>query len=155
MSGFADHPPLLAGILDGLAELQVERGERGLVDGRRTSTIASRRAPADMDVLVLRDPRTGVLALLLHWAGRVRWEQGIPAGKRRTVGSEARVLADHWEWAATQPWGAQMVAQLESLADLVHEARYGAPVRPCPVCGEPVRLDRFVREHRACLDIQP
>lgn len=124
-----------------------------MVEGRRTSTPVSRRAPADLDVLVLTDPRTGVLAVLSFWAGRVRWGKGIVRPERRTIDTEAGLLSDHWSWALWQPWGPRMVEELEVLASKLHEHRYGVPVRPCPVCGEPVRLDRFVTEHRICLDI--
>jgi hypothetical protein len=51
-----------------------------------------------------------------------------------------------------QPWGGRMYAELETLASRLHEHRYGVPLRPCPVCGELVRLDRFVTEHRECID---
>lgn len=155
MSDSPDRPPLLADIVTALAELGTERTERGMVSGRRASTIAARQAPANLDVLVLRDPRTGALATLLHWGGRVRQERPVVDGRRRSVGTEIGILAEHWEWALEQSWGPQMVQDLNALWDLIHVARYGVPVRPCPVCGEPVRVDRFVIEHRACLDSQP
>jgi hypothetical protein len=45
-----------------------------------------------------------------------------------------------------------MLEELLSLRDMLHQVRYGVPLRLCPVCGEPVRIDRFVVEHRACID---
>jgi hypothetical protein len=123
-----------------------------MVEGRRTSSPLSRRAPADLDVLVLTDPRTGVLAVLSHWAGRIRWGRGIEGGKFRTRAVEAALIRDNWDWAMRQPWGGKMYVELEALASRLHEHRYGVPLRPCPVCGELVRLDRFVTEHRECID---
>jgi hypothetical protein len=143
---------LLGYIADGLGELDPVRGERGMVDGRRTSTPVSRRAPVDLDVLGLLDRRTGALATLMHWAGRVRREQRLPRIPAHTVTTESALLTEHWSWAVSQTWGPQMVAELTALADTIHEVRYGVPVRPCPVCHEPVRVDRFTIEHRACLN---
>jgi hypothetical protein len=123
-----------------------------MVAGKRTSSPLSHRAPADLDVLVLTDPRTGVLAILSFWAGRIRWGKHIPGGKLRTRGAEAALIRENWDWAMRQPWGHQMHEELRLLASKLHEHRFGTPVRPCPVCGEPVRLDRFVTEHRECLE---
>lgn len=145
---------LLADILTDSAHLDPRRGERGPVEGRRTSTPLSRRAPADLDVLVFTDPRTGVLAVLMHWAGRIRWEHGMYGGKLRSRATEAAIISRYWDWAMRQPWGGQMHAELSSLADRLHEHRFGTPVRPCPVCDLPVRLDRFVTEHRECIDVE-
>lgn len=134
-----------------MAGLDPERGERGMVDGRRTSTPVSRRAPVDLDALVLQDPRSGTLAVLREWGARIRWEQRIAGGKVRTMGMEASLIAEHWEWAVRQPWGPQMVAQLGALADRLYEVRHGVKLRACPVCGGLVRLDRIVSEHRDCI----
>lgn len=143
----------LADILDGMAGLDVHRGERGMVSGRRTSTPLSRRAPADLDAIVLTDPRSGALATLMHWAGRIRHELKMSRVAQHTLQTEAEVIAGAWSWALVQPWGAQMAEELVALADRLHEVRYGVPVRPCPVCELPVRVDRFAIEHRACLGI--
>lgn len=124
-----------------------------MVSGRRTSSPLSRRAPADLDVLVLTDPRTGVLSILMHWAGRIRQTRGIVGGKLRSRASEAALIREHWDWAMRQSWGGQMYDELMALASRLHEVRYGVPVRPCPVCGEQVRVDRFVTEHRECIDV--
>lgn len=143
----------LADILADAGHLDPRRGERGMVEGRRTSTPMSRRAPVDLDLIVLTDPRTGVLAVLSHWAGRIRWGKGIEGSKFRSTGIEAGIIREHWDWAMRQSWGGQMHAELLVLADRLHQHRYGVPVRPCPVCGEQVRVDRFVTEHRACIDV--
>ena len=142
----------LSDILDGMAGLEAFRGERGMVAGRRTSTPLSRRAPADLDVLVLTDPRSGALATLMHWAGRIRHERKLPRVAQHTLRSEAEVIAAEWNWALVQPWGPQMAEELVELANRLHQVRFGVPVRPCPVCGEPVRVDRFAIEHRVCID---
>lgn len=143
---------LLAGILDGMAGLDSHRGERGMVEGRRTSTPLSRRAPADLDALDLTDPRSGALAKLMHWAARIRFERRLPRVQRHTLQSEAFCIGANWSWALEQPWGSRMIAELAALESRLHQVRYGVPVRPCPVCGEPVRVDRFAVEHRACLE---
>lgn len=143
---------LLGDILADSAGLTPQRGERGMVEGRRTSTPLSRRAPADLDVLVLTDPRTGVLAVLSYWANRIRWGKGIADGRGRSITTESALITRHWDWAMRQSWAGDMLVELEALASKLHEHRYGVAVRPCPVCGEPVRLDRFVTEHRGCLD---
>lgn len=142
----------LPDILADAALLEPQRGERGMTHGRRTSTPVSRRAPADLDVLVLTDPRTGVLATLMHWAGRVRHELKLQHPPMRSIATETQTLTDHWTWALEQRWGSRMGVELDALADRLHEVRFGVPVRPCPVCSEPVRVDRFVTEHRVCLD---
>lgn len=144
---------LLDDILTDSAQLDPRRGERGMVEGRRTSAPLSRRAPADLDVLVLTDPRTGVLAVLMHWAGRIRWEKKMASPPQRSRLTESTTIRRYWDWSMRQPWGGEMFDQLAALAGQLHEYRYGTPVRPCPVCGEPVRLDRFVTEHRECLDV--
>lgn len=142
---------LLGDILDGMAGL-APRGERGMVAGRRTSTPLSRRAPADLDVLVLTDPRSGALATLMFWAGRIRHGRNLPRPSSHTLVSEAEVIETSWTWALVQPWGPKMAEELVALADRLHEVRFGVPVKPCPVCTLPVRVDRFATEHRACLD---
>lgn len=124
-----------------------------MVSGKRTSTPLSRRAPADLDVLVLTDPRSGALATLMHWANRIRHERRLPRVPRHTLQSEAAVIEAAWSWALLQPWGPRMAEELVALADRLHEVRFGVPVKPCPVCGLPVRVDRFAAEHRACLEI--
>lgn len=145
---------ILADIVTGAAELDPQRRERGMSDGRWTSTPASRRAPVNLDVLVLTDRRTGVLAVLMHWAGRIRHEHPShpPRPAQHSVRTEAGVLGVYWRWALEQPWAPDMLAELTELADTIHEVRFGVPVRPCPVCREPVRVDRFATEHRACLE---
>lgn len=144
---------LLDDIVSGMSGLDPQRGERGMVEGRRTSTPVSRRAPADLDVLVLTDPRSGALATLMHWAGRIRFEHlGGARITRHTLHTESWCIGANWSWAVAQPWGAQMVAELEELRNRLHAVRYGVPLRPCPVCRLPVRLDRFAIEHRACVD---
>lgn len=144
---------LLGDIVAGMSGLEPQRGERGMVEGRRTSTPLSHRAPADLDVIVLTDPRSGALATLMFWAGRIRHGRKMPRAPRHTLQSEARCIAASWSWAVDQPWGEQMVAELEALRGRLYEMRYGVPMQPCPVCRLPVRLDRFAIEHRACLDI--
>lgn len=147
-------PTVVADILAGAASLEgldPQRRERGLNGGRWTSTPISRRSPVNLDVLVLTDRRTGVLAVLMHWAGRIRYEQRLPRPKTRSVRSEAAVLGVYWRWAMSQPWGGEMLDELTTLSGALHEVRFGVPVRPCPVCHEPVRMDRFAAEHRACI----
>ena len=142
---------LLADIVTGIAALDPERRERGMTLGRWSSTPLSRRSPVNLDVLVLTDRRTGVLAVLTHWAGRIRHAQKLPHPSSKSVRSEAAVIGVYWRWALAQTWGGDMLDELRALSGAIHEVRYGVPVRPCPVCREPVRLDRFVAEHRTCL----
>lgn len=143
---------LLDAILDGMAGLDPRRGERGMVDGRRTSTPLSRRAPVDLDAVGLTDPRSGALAVLMFWAGRIRHGRKLSRVQRHTLQTEAFCISANWLWAVSQSWGEQMIAELAALESRLHQVRYGVPVRPCPVCGEPVRVDRFAIEHRVCLD---
>jgi hypothetical protein len=145
-------PEVVTDIVAGLDALDPRRRERGLSDGRWTSTPASRRAPVNLDVLVLTDRRTGVLAVLMHWAGRIRHAQRLPHPRTKSVRSEAAVLGVYWRWALEQPWGPDMLDELAVLSGAIHVVRFGVPVRPCPVCREPVRLDRFVAEHRSCIE---
>ena len=140
----------LSYIVEGFDHLDPRNRERG-GNGRSTAPL-SWREPADLDVLVLTDPRTGVLAVLMHWAGRIRHGLRLEHVAQRSVSTEAALIEQHWAWALTQPWAPQMGAELAALADRIHEIRHGVPVRPCPVCGEPVRVDRFTTEHRNCLD---
>lgn len=141
---------LLADIAADSRFLDPRRGERGMVHGRRSSTPVSRRAPADLDALVLTDPRTGVLATLMHWANRVRYELRLPRPAGHTIRTEVEVLSDHWAWATAELPGLE--ESLASLRDVLYEFRHGAKLRRCPVCGEPVRIDRFSIEHRTCID---
>ena len=158
---------LLSDIAAGTAALSTLRGERGAVDGRRTSTPLSRRSPADLDAIVLRDRRTGVVAVLARWADRVRAEKPVHEPRHRvvelggqrwvvneppTIESESALLARHWAWAERQTWGPAMVAELETLREQLANGGRPVKVRPCPVCGEPVRVDRFVVEHRSCIE---
>jgi hypothetical protein len=142
---------LLTDIADEAHGLDPQRGERGHRSGRYSSTIASRQAPANLDAIVLTDPRTGVLATASHWAGRIRWHHRLLPEARRSVTTELALISEHWDWALQQSWGPQMVDELTSLRDALYYVRHGVPLRMCPVCGEPVRVDRFVREHRACI----
>ena len=142
---------LLGDILADMAGI-APRGERGMVAGRRTSTPLSRRSPTDLDVLVLTDPRSGALATLMFWAGRIRHERNLPRPSGHTLQSEAEVIEASWAWALVQPWGPRMAEELVELAQRLYEVRFGVPVKPCPVCGLPVRVDRFATEHRACID---
>jgi hypothetical protein len=138
-------PQLLTEVTVLAASLNTERGERGMVHGRRTSTPASRRSPVDLDAL---DAQREAQVTLRRWADRVCrahvrhcWEDP----------SAPAVLRDHWDWAVAQPWGPAMVAELEALRARL--ANGGRPVRVivCPVCSLPTRLDRLVVEHRSCL----
>ena len=140
-------------ISQGMADLDPVHRERGTVQGRWTSTPISRRSPVNLDVLVLTDRRTGALAVLTHWAGRIRHEHpSHPATPvQKSVRSEAGLLGVFWRWALAQPWAGEMLAELNALADTIHEVRHGVKVRPCPHCGEPVRVDRIVAEHGGCL----
>lgn len=126
-----------------------------MTEGRWASTPVSRRSIVNLDVLVLTDRRTGVLAVLTHWAGRIRHEHPIfhdlPHPKLKSVRSEAAVLGVYWRWALAQSWGSDMLDELTALSLAIHEVRFGVPVRACPICREPVRLDRFVAEHRTCI----
>lgn len=144
-------PVVLDDIVAGFSELDPRRGERGMVAGKRTSTPLSRRSIVNLDVLSLTDRRTGALAVLMFWAGRVRRDFGIPRIAEHTVATEAYLLGLWWEQALTRPWGPDMAAEVAALADSVHEARYGVKVRPCPACGEPVRVDRLLAEHGECV----
>jgi hypothetical protein len=138
-------------ISESMEQLDPVLGERGATVGRWTSTPVSRRSPVNLDVLVLTDRRTGALAVLMFWANRVRFEQKISRPREHTVKSEAGILGVYWRWALSRPWAPDMLAELNDLADTIHEVRHGVKVRPCPVCGLPVRVDRIVAEHRSCL----
>jgi hypothetical protein len=148
-------PGLLTDIVTDAAGLDPRLGERGMVEGRRSSSPVSRRAPVDLDVLGLTDHRTGVLSVLMFWAGRIRWELKLPRPRLHSMATEVEVLTDHWAWALEESWGPQMATELTSLRDAVYEARHGVKIRPCPVCSEPVRVDRFVAEHAECIRTGP
>jgi hypothetical protein len=143
----------LSDIAEGMAQLDPVLGERGATTGRWTSTPISRRSPVNLDVLVLTDRRTGALAVLTHWAGRIRHEHPHHPSppRQKSVRTEAGLLGVYWCWALEQPWAPDMLGELNELADTIHEVRHGVKVRPCPVCGLPVRVDRIVAEHRSCL----
>jgi hypothetical protein len=144
---------LVTYISEGMDGLDPVRRERGSTVGRWSSTPISRRSPVNLDVLVLTDRRTGALAVLTHWAGRIRHEHPNrpPHPRLKSVRTEAGLLGVYWRWALDQPWAADMLTELTELADTIHEVRFGVVVRPCPACGLPVRVDRIVAEHRACL----
>ena len=157
---------LLAEIAAGAARLDPRHPENGITSGRRGSTPAHGRTPVNLHAIALTDRRTGVVAVLNRWAQRVRVERDLPArashavdrnGRRwivetpPTLQTESAVLAEHWEWAVAQPWGKEMVAALEELREQLDHGGRPVKVRICPVCGRPVRLDRLVAEHRACL----
>lgn len=138
--------PLLGEIASLTAQLDARRGERGMVEGKRTSTPVSRRAPVDLDVL---DAQAQSRQVLHRWAMRIQAEH-VPRSPWRPP---ARVLREHWDWAVEQPWGPAMVADLEVLRDRL--ANGGRTVRliPCPVCRLPVRVDTFAADHRECIDV--
>lgn len=142
---------VLADIVAGMGELDPQRRERGMSEGRWSSTPVSRRSPVNLDVLSLTDRRTGALATLMYWAGRLRRDFDIPRIPAHTIRSEALILSMWWDQAVRRPWGPQMVTEITALADTVHEVRFGVPVRPCPACGEPVRVDRVASEHGDCV----
>lgn len=160
---------ILVQLVEGAQALDARRAERGMVHGRRTSTPLSRRAPADLDAIVLTDRRTGVVAVLHRWADRVRQEAPascLPAPRRvrmngaewtvedaPTLDSEAAVLAEHWEWVTAQDWAADMLGELADLLVLLDHGGRRVHLVTCPVCGYPVDADTFVRDHRACLSV--
>jgi hypothetical protein len=150
MTAQADLPAYIA---DGMAGLDPVRRERGYTTGRWSSTPISRRSLVNLDVLVLTDKRTGALAVLTHWAGRIRHEHPShpPHPRQKSVRTEAGLLGVYWRWALQQPWAVDMLDELTELADTIHEVRYGVAVRPCPKCRLPVRVDRLVAEHGECL----
>lgn len=149
MSG-SDPRGLITDLFEDSQGLDVVRRERGA--NRSVSSIASQRSPANLDAIALTDPRTGVLAVASHWAGRIRWHHRLLPEPRRSVTTELTLIAEHWDWAVGQPWGEKMVEELTSLRDALYHARHGVHLRRCPVCDEPVRVDRFVREHGACIN---
>lgn len=133
----------------------------------RTSggTLASERAPARVDVLVLRDPRSrerdpsdpdgnhgrGVLEVLHAWARLVREERDLtpPAGPA-TVASERAVLATHLDWALAQDWCDELHADLRAIhgqLTAAHGIARARPVGRCPTlidtgeCGGPLWAD--------------
>lgn len=158
---------LLQRVLDGAAKLDIQRAERGMAEGRWSSTPVSRRAPVDLDAVVLTDRRTGIVAVLHRWADRVRAERGIAVARRRvgydgalwfvqgapTLESESRLLSEHWQWATEQSWGGEMTAELAGLLEAIEHGGRKVRLILCPVCDRPVRADTFARDHRACLDV--
>jgi hypothetical protein len=105
--------------------------------------------------------------VLNRWAERIRKDRLLPLQPRQivstrgrlwmalppvTIDTELAVLDEHWQWAVGQPWGEQMVAELETLRNQILSAA-GIPVHvvECPVCGVLTRLDEFVAIHRDCL----
>ena len=138
---------LLSEIAEAAWPLSVERVERGMVHGRRTSTPASRRSLVDLDVL---DAQRDFEATLRRWAHRIiRHNPRLLADRR--MPSSAELLRTHWGWAVAQEWGPAMVADLEALRDRLADVGHDVRVIDCPVCHRPTRLDRLVTEHRACL----
>jgi hypothetical protein len=159
-------PRILAALVEGARMLDPQRRERGMVHGRRTSTPLSRRAPADLDAIVLTDRRTGVVAVLNRWAERIRREHRLALPLHAvvrhdgetwlvqdapTLESESAVLAEHWSWASRQPWFQKMLDDLADLLDLMSHGQRRLHLIDCPVCGEPVDADTFGIDHRACI----
>jgi hypothetical protein len=126
--------------------------------GARSGTLASHRAPARLDVLTLRDPRTlpdtdgtlGVLNTLMNWTARIRQDRDLRWPRRATITSERQCLHAHLDWAARQPWIGTMNDQLRNLLAQLQRANGTAPEPPAgrcylPIngteCGGPIWLD--------------
>jgi hypothetical protein len=140
-------------LLDEIAALTAqpaERGERGMVDGRRTSTPVSRQAPADLDKI---DADLHARAIMRKWAAQIIEVRGYS----RTFhwAEPVKMIQHHWQWAVAQPWGPAMVAELEQVRENLANGGRSIPVVPCPVCNELVRIDEIVTEHRACIETAP
>lgn len=94
-----------------------------------------------------------------RWADQIRVEigdlpppsSGWKVRRSETVEELTGVLVKHWPWASQQPWFGRMEADLLELLEQIEQARLMAPIRVCPVCGIPVRVDRYIAEHRACI----
>jgi hypothetical protein len=125
-------------LLSAVPSMQAATGSRG-------GTLASHRSPARLDVLVLTDPRTsadetgtlGVLAVLASWARAVREDRQLAWPQRVTVASERRLLSDHLDWVAAQPWVDELAAEINALLRQLQRAngtaeRRAKPVGVCP-----------------------
>jgi hypothetical protein len=150
--------PALWDTLDAAPSMQATTGARG-------GTLASHRAPARIDVLVLRDPRSrercaedadgnhgrGVLEILHSWARVVREERALVDPGPVTVGSERALLVAHLLWTVQQPWCDELYADVRAAWTLLraaHGLRAPKPAARCWVpqatgglCGGPVWSD--------------
>ncbi len=137
--------------------------------GGRGGGLASQRAPARLDVLVLTDPRSrarddedpdgnrtrSLLEVLGSWADTVRGERGLAATGRYDVEVDRRLLAIHLQrWVVHQAWVDEFFIEIRDVWAQVKAATGQSsgprPVRACPAvvglpagrCGGPVWLDR-------------
>jgi hypothetical protein len=110
--------------------------------GTRGGTLASHRAPARLDVLVLRDPRTaadehgtlGVLGVLTGWARIIREDRDLSWPSRVSVASERRLISDHLDWIARQPWLDEFEDEIRRLHRQLQQANGTAPEPPLGRC---------------------
>jgi hypothetical protein len=123
----------------------------GVTDGR-TAGLASHKAPARLDVLVLRDGRSGdpvegdpdgnrgvsVLALLRRWADTIRDERGLEPPRKLNVDSERRLLAAHLDWALTRPWAGGLYGDVRRVWSALKAAHGEPPPKPAATCWVPL-----------------
>lgn len=128
--------------------------------GTRGGTLASHRAPARLEAIVLTDKRTaadehgtlGLLGVLASWARVIREDRALAWPERVTVTTERRTLSAHIEWCAAQPWVDELAAEVRGLLNQLRRAngtgeRGPKPVGVCPTlyddgeCGGSLWLD--------------
>lgn len=135
----------------------------------RTSggALASHRAPARLDVLVLTDPRSrardqhdpdgnphrSVPEILGSWAATVRDERHLTQTAGYNVPADRRLLADHLDWIASRDWIDDFHTEIRDiwaqLKAATGQTTGSRPVRACPApigqpparCNGPVWLD--------------
>ena len=110
-----------------------------------TGALASQQAPARLDVIALRDPRTrvdqpdpaidGVLPVLVWWANAVRQQRWFSLhGTTPTVASERRTLAINLDWILEQPAAGQFHDAIRRLWTRLRAANGHTPDRPVVRC---------------------
>ena len=133
--------------------------------GSRGGTLASHRAPARLDALVLTDPRTtrdehgtvGVLGVLGSWARVVRDDRQLTWPERITVASERKTLVAQLDWIAAQPWVDEFAHELHALLRQLQRTNGTAPEPPAGRCYLPIDGDKpcagpiwLEHEHARC-----
>lgn len=138
-------------------------------DGGRGGSLASHRAPARLDVLVLTDPRSrardeedpdgnrgrSLLEVLGSWAATVRDERKLAATDRYDVDADRRLLAmSLHRWIVSREWVDEFFLEVRDVWAQVKAATGQSagprPVRACPElvgdpsarCNGPVWLDK-------------
>jgi hypothetical protein len=136
-----------AAILDAVPSMAIRTGSGG------GGTLASHRAPANLDVLVATDPRRGtgrigyddadpwgidntasVLETLHSRARTVREDLEREAPDRVTVMSERALLTGELPWIATQPWVDEMFNEMRELLNQLKRTNKTQADRPVGRC---------------------